>query len=160
MRSNPFGDEAMPKTGTRGGCSKPVVPTPEMVQWAREMIHQLSHNGARFELKDKETGATIPIEENVYEIFRMLLIDFAQNRPVSLVPLCHQLTTFEAANFLNVSRGYLLKLLDANKIPYQRVGSHRRIRLEDLIEYKDRMRVESDRAVEELSTINQELGID
>ncbi len=150
----------MARTESRRGSNKPVVPTPEMVAWARELVHQLPLDGPRFELRDKETGATIPIEENVYEIFRTLLIHFAQNKPVSLAPLSHQLTTFQAANFLNVSRGYLIKLLDAKKIPYQLVGTHRRIRLEDLLEYRDKMRVESDKAVEELAKINQDLGID
>ena len=69
-------------------------------------------------------------------------------------------TTFEAANILNVSRGYLIKLLENKDIPYQMVGTHRRIRLKDLLDYQNRMRVESDKAVAELAQINQELGID
>jgi excisionase family DNA binding protein len=139
---------------------KPVVPKPETVAWAQELIHRLPAEGHRFELKDRVSGNTIPIEENVYEIFRTLLIDFAQNRPVSIVPICHQLTTHEAANFLNVSRGYVIKLLDKRRIPHQMVGTHRRIKLEDLITFQEEMRIESDAAVEELAKLNQELEIE
>ena len=56
----------------------------------------------------------------------------------------------EAADFLNVSRGYVLKLLNERKLSHKMVGTHRRIRLEDLMAFKDKMHAESDAAMDEL----------
>jgi len=84
----------------------------------------------------------------------------AQNRPVSIIPYDHELTTYEAADFLNVSRGYVLKLLNERKLSHKMVGTHRRIRLEDLMAFKDKMHAESDAAMDELGKINQELGLE
>jgi excisionase family DNA binding protein len=114
----------------------------------------------RFVLLDRESGDTFDLDETVYELIRSLLIDLAQNRPVSIIPYDHELTTYEAADFLNVSRGYVLKLLNARQLAYKMVGTHRRVRLEDLIAYKDKMHAESDAAMDELGKVNQELGLE
>jgi excisionase family DNA binding protein len=140
--------------------SRPVMPTPASVAFADALIHQLEDDGARFVLLNRETGHTTEIDETVYELLRQLLINLAQNRPVSIIPFNHELTTHQAADLLNVSRGYVLKLLEQNAIPHRKVGTHRRIRLEDLLAYKDKMRADGDNAVDELAQISQELGLD
>jgi excisionase family DNA binding protein len=139
---------------------KPILPTAASVTFARELVHQLGDDGPRFVLQDRETGNIIEIEETVFELFRQLLIDFARNRPVSLIPLEYELTTHQAADLLNVSRGYVLKLLEQGEIKYHMVGTHRRIRLEDLLDYKEKMRADSDAAMDELAVINRELEIE
>ena len=109
-------------------------------------------------MQDRETGDTIEINETVYDLVRRLLIDLAQNRAVSIIPHDHELTTYEAADLLNVSRGYVLKLLNERKLAYRIVRTHRRILLEELLAYKDKMHAESDRAMEDLSKASQEPG--
>jgi excisionase family DNA binding protein len=79
---------------------------------------------------------------------------------VSIIPYDHELTTFEAADLLNVSRGYVLKLLNEKKLAHKMVGTHRRIRLEELLAYKDKMRSDSDKALDDLTAISQELGLE
>jgi excisionase family DNA binding protein len=111
-------------------------------------------------LQDQETGGTIEIDATVYELIRRLVIDLAQNRPVSVIAHDHELTTHEAADFLNVSRGYVLKLIKEGKLAHRMVGTHRRIRLEDLVALKDAMQARSDRAMDELARINQELKLE
>ena len=98
----------------------------------------LRNDGPRFVLLDRSNGHEIEIDETVYDLIRQLLINLAQNRPVSIIPFDHELTTYQAADLLNVSRGYILKLLDRKAIPHRMVGTHRRIRLEDLLAYKDK----------------------
>jgi len=141
--------------------ARPVVPTQAVVDFARDLIHQIKEDeGPRFVLQDRESGTTIEINEVVYDLFRRLLIDLAQNRPVSIIPYDHELTTYEAADLLNVSRGYILKLLNEKKLGFKMVGTHRRIRLEELLTYKDSMRANSEKALDELSAVSQELGLE
>ena len=57
---------------------------------------------------------------------------------IAVVPMGALLTTQQAANLLNISRPSLIKLLDEGELPYHRLRSHRRIRLSDLLEYRQR----------------------
>ena len=81
----------------------------------------------------------------------------ALGNTVTLVPLHAQLTTQEAADFLNVSRPFIVRLLKTGEIPFIKVGSHRRILFEDLMAYKKKMFAESEKAMEELARLGQEL---
>lgn len=140
--------------------ARPVVPTPKTVAFAQDLVRRFGADRARFELRDRQTGQSIEIDETAFELIRRILIDFAQNRPISLIPYDHELTTYEAADLLNVSRGYILKLLNEKKLSHKMVGTHRRIRLEDLLAYKDTMRAESENAMQELADISQELELE
>jgi excisionase family DNA binding protein len=140
---------------------KPVLPTAASVAFSRNLIRQLGDDdGPRFVLKDTEADLNIEIDETVFEALRQILIAFALNRPISLVPLDHELTTHQAADLLNVSRGYVLKLIEAKELPHRMVGTHRRIRLEDLLAYKEKARAKSDKAMDDLAAISQELGME
>jgi excisionase family DNA binding protein len=76
-----------------------------------------------------------------------------------VVPLHRELTTQEAADLLNVSRPYLVSLLEAGKIPYRKVGSRRRVMLEDLLTYKNEETRHSRKLLDELTTEAQEMGL-
>ena len=69
------------------------------------------------------------------------------------------LTTSQAARFLNVSRPYLSRLLDAGMLPFHHVGSHRKVRLRDVRAFKDRQDADSESALSELVAEAQELGM-
>lgn len=69
-------------------------------------------------------------------MFAQILDLLAQGRGVQIFPKEVELSTQKAADMLNVSRPYLIGLLEAGKIPFRKVGRHRRIRFEDLMDYK------------------------
>jgi excisionase family DNA binding protein len=69
------------------------------------------------------------------------------------------LTPNQAAEYLNVSRPYVLKLLGEGKIPFHKAGSHKRIHLRDLRAYRQKQDEESERALVELATQAQELNM-
>lgn len=88
-----------------------------------------------------------------------LLDQMARGHPVALIPLRAELTTHQAAALLRVSRPYLIKLLDAGKLPCRKVGSHRRILYEDLVAYLERERLARKKALDEMAAEAQRLGL-
>ena len=114
----------------------------------------------RIALIDRATGTELPLSEQVYELMRRLLIDLAQNRPVAIVPLDHELTPNQAADILNASRGTVLRLIETGDLPARMVGSHRRVRLEDLLAYKTKSDAAYEKSMDDLVAIEQELGLD
>ena len=83
----------------------------------------------------------------------------ANGEGVNVIPDTAELTTQQAAEFLNVSRPYLVKLLESGEIPFRLVGTHRRIKFRDLDEYKSRDDLARRRAADELTQLTQELGL-
>ncbi len=95
----------------------------------------------------------------VLRLFADVLGSLAQGKAIAVMPKELDVTTQEAAMFLNVSRPYLVRLLEEGKIPFHKVGTHRRIRFEDVVQYKeDRQRISKD-ALQKLADQAQELGM-
>jgi excisionase family DNA binding protein len=101
----------------------------------------------------------LKLPPKVLRLFADLLGSLAQGKAVAIMPKELDVTTQEAAMFLNVSRPYLIKLLDDGKIAYHKVGTHRRIRFEDIVRYKDERRKSSQEALQELADQAQELNL-
>lgn len=87
-----------------------------------------------------------------------ILGELAAGNAVQVVPVHAELTTQEAANILNVSRPYMVKLLEEGKLPFHKTGRHRRVLFADLMKYKDQRDAESTQALRELAEQSQELG--
>jgi excisionase family DNA binding protein len=87
-----------------------------------------------------------------------ILEAMAARRGLTLVPENAELTTVQAAAVLNVSRPFLIKLLDEGAIPHRKVGPHRRIRMEDVMSYETGIDREREAVLEELTREAQEQG--
>ena len=88
-----------------------------------------------------------------------LLTELAKGNAVTLMPHHAELTTQEAADLLNVSRPYLVGLIESGQLPHHKVGTHRRVRFSDLITFKRRRDAESETAMRELAALSQDLKL-
>ena len=104
-------------------------------------------------------GQGIDLPESLHALVREIVRVLTRGEAVSIVPISKELTTQEAADLLNVSRQYLVRLLERGEIPYHKVGTHRRIAFADLIEYKRRRDEERRRGLDELTRMSQEMGL-
>ena len=83
-------------------------------------------------------GTQLPLPESVRRLLSRAVRELVRGNAVAVVPIRPELTTQEAADLLNVSRPFLVKLLGAGEIPFHRVGTHRRVRLADALAYRGR----------------------
>ncbi|MDZ7801164.1 MAG: excisionase family DNA-binding protein [Trueperaceae bacterium] len=103
-------------------------------------------------------GEPIELPAGAVGLLMDILDAMAAGRGVTLMPESAELTTVQAADVLNVSRPFLVKLLEEGDIPYRKVGTHRRVRLEDVMAYKRRVDQEREAVLEELTREAQEQG--
>ena len=85
--------------------------------------------------------------------------EMARGNVVSIVPVHHELTTQEAVDLLNVSRPHLVKLLERGEIPFHLVGTHRRIRFDDVMGHRQKQTAMRRAALRELAEENAKLGL-
>lgn len=108
---------------------------------------------------ENEPEELISIPVAAFRLLNSILTEMAKGNAITLIPVHAELTTQQAAGILNVSRPFLIEQLERGVIPYRKVGTHRRVMFKDLMEYKQTMNQNRLEALDELSAIDQELGL-
>jgi len=104
-------------------------------------------------------GTEIALPDSAVRILFSVLQEMAKGHSVTLIPVDTELTTQQAAELLRVSRPSLIKMLDERKLPYRKVGAHRRVRYEDVLRYLDTERARRKKVMEELVAETERLGL-
>ena len=144
----------------------PFTPSDEDKALAAESIRRLSpHVRKPHRLTLQVKGQKGPEGEFVLsagavKLLGTILAEIARGNSVAAVPVQAELTSQQAADLLNVSRPYLIKLLDEGKIPHHKSGSHRRIVLNDVLDYKRDADKRREAVLAELADLGQELNSD
>lgn len=105
---------------------------------------------------DSEQKQSIELPSGAVDLLMDILEAMAVGQGITLIPENAELTTVQAADILNVSRPFLIKLLDERQIPYRKVGKHRRIRMEDVMTYKQKIDQERESVLDQLVADAQE----
>lgn len=143
----------------------PLLPSDVDIELAKESSRALSMILATKEDVQKVTiqsdgeKTKVELPMSAFRLFIDILANLSQGNAVQVVPVHAELTTQEAADLLMVSRPYLIKLLDEHKIPFRKVGTHRRIRYSDLLDFKNNEEKLREAALDELAAQAQELGM-
>lgn len=114
----------------------------------------------RFKIAEEDgSKQEIVIPDEALRFLVDILSQMAQGNAIAIIPVHAELTTQEAAEILNVSRPFAIKLIDSGKIPCRKVGKHRRIRFADLMNYKQQSYNKQMQALDELAAQAQELDM-
>jgi excisionase family DNA binding protein len=139
-----------------------VPPSKEDVELARasgQRLAPLARQGRSLTLRVRDAGQeeTIELPAGAVKLLQAILEDMASGRAVTIVPQNAELTTQQAADFLNVSRPFLVQLLEQKKLPFRLVGTHRRIRFEDVLRFKENIDAERRKVLDQLAAEAQDL---
>lgn len=110
-----------------------------------------------YDAADRAHEMELPV--STLRLMEDVLNGLARGDAIRVVSVSVELTTQEAADLLNVSRPHLVKLLEDGELPFLRTGKHRRVRLTDLLQFKDAREQASAQAMDKLSRQAQELGM-
>ena len=133
-----------------------LPPTPQDAAIARITHETLSPYGGmdrplKLRVGDSEQEQPIDLPPGAVDLLMHVLEAMAAGQGMTLIPESAELTTVQAANVLNVSRPFLIKLLDQKAIPHRKVGKHRRILMEDVMAYKNAIDREREQVLKQLT---------
>ena len=103
-------------------------------------------------------GERIDLPEAIFYILARVAEVLERGDAITLVPVHQELTTQQAADLLNVSRQYLVRLLEEGKLPYTRTGKHRRLRIDDVVAFKRLRDREREDSLDELTRLSEQFG--
>lgn len=147
-----------PREGSISPSVRRLEPSLEGAEYARHVFSTFFVNAEPSKhlqlIGPDGVAEDIPLE--IYAVLREVFQYMKDGQAISLIPADTLLTTQQAAEILNISRPYLYRLLDADEIPFVRVGTHRKLRLADVEALRERRRNESRKALSSMAALNEE----
>ncbi|MFA7566667.1 MAG: helix-turn-helix domain-containing protein [Alkalispirochaeta sp.] len=116
---------------------EPIIPSTDDSRIAKRSSKTLSQYVSRnLSIRVNATNDEIELPEVAVRLLVDILTNMAEGNAVTLIPVHVELTTKQAADILGVSRPFLIRLLEEGKIPFRKVGTHRRVYFKDVQVYK------------------------
>lgn len=120
-------------------------------------MEQIKNDYAEIEIE--ETGAKIVVPIKALKMLGEILKAMSKGNPITIVPQATEVTTQMASEILGCSRPYIVKLLEEGKIDYTKIGKHRRIKYEDIVNYKRRTKEEQKALLIDIMNSDEESGL-
>lgn len=133
-----------------------------LVSAAQRMIMKSLDHGRAAQIRlvsDEAAMPSVSVPPPVLKFLGQVLGLMSRGRPIVLMPERQELSTVEVANYLNVSRPFVIKEIEAGRLKHRKVGTHRRVLYEDLVEYASSMRAQQEAALDRMAENAQELGL-
>lgn len=120
-------------------------------------LDKVSSDSPEIEIEETEEKIRIPLR--ALKLLAKILEVTSKGKPISIVPVATEMTTQASAEFLGCSRPHLVRLLEEGKIPFTMIGKHRRVKFEDLIEFKAKMKAEQKQRIIDMMKSDEESGV-
>jgi excisionase family DNA binding protein len=130
----------------------------ELAEFERVLEHADALVGQTARLVGPD-GTAVELPEGIHDVGLSIVEHLKAGDGVTVIPMHAELTTVEAADLLNVSRPFLIKQIENGAVPCHMVGTHRRLRLADVLAYRDRMDTQAAEALDAMAAEAEELGL-
>ncbi|WP_276166743.1 helix-turn-helix domain-containing protein [Zobellia alginiliquefaciens] len=121
------------------------------------VIRELKSNNPEIEIDETQERIKIPL--SALKLLGDILEAMSKGKPFSLVPIATEVTTQKAAEILGCSRPHFVKLLENGKIDFTKVGKHRRVKFEDVMRYKSKMKEAQKSHIIQIMKADEETGL-
>jgi excisionase family DNA binding protein len=143
---------------------EPIVATEAEATIAKEALTKLkplaeAKTDIKIRVSQKGADVVVPLPAIAVEAIVDFLLAMAERKPFSVIPYEAELTTKQAADFLNVSRPFIIGLLDKGEIAHRMVGKHRRVKMSDLMDFKKASDEKRKAAIAKMIAESQKLGL-
>lgn len=121
------------------------------------VIEQLKSEFPEIEIEETKEKIKVPLR--ALKLFAKILKAMSTGKPFSLVPMAAEVTTQKASEIIGCSRPYFVSLLEEGEISYTKVGKHRRVKLEDVLSYKQKMKKAQKQHIIDIMKADEETGL-
>ncbi len=121
------------------------------------MVHPPKRRAPKCQLVGPK-GESIALPESVFYVLERVAEVLARGDSITVVPVGREVTSQQAADLLNVSRQYLVRILDEGRIAFRKTGKHRRLRIDDVLRFKANRDMDRRAGLRDLSQMTQEFG--
>ncbi len=144
---------------------EPILPTEEEALLAKESSRTLARflddHDLDLRIVEDQARTDIKLPAAAARLLLDILTQMAEGNAVTLIPYHAEMTTQQCADILNVSRKHFVdEILEKGLLPHRKVGTHRRIRFDDLMSFKKKDDLERQEALDELTSLGEEMELD
>lgn len=144
---------------------EPVLPSEQdamlALESSRTLARFLDDDGLDLEIVEDHERAGIKLPPAAVRLLLDILTQMSEGAAVTLIPYHAELTTQQCADLLNISRKHFVEeILGKGLVPFRKVGTHRRIRFDDLMAFKKKDDVDRQKALDEFAALSEELELE